>query len=813
LKIIFLLDIYFMKVNFFTFLVLCSVLTAISQEVSVKDMSTNQPIKGVKISNSSDISLLTNDQGIVDISTLKNSVLIYITHPDYEFIEISYLAIEKADFKVYMVAKRIALDEVVISGSRWRQPSNKNPSKVTSISAKEAQFYMPQNAADLLETSGKVFVQRSQQGGGSPMIRGFAANRLLYTVDGVRMNTAIFRGGNVQNVINLDPFVMQSTEVLFGANSVIYGSDAVGGVMSFQTLSTELSLNGETEIKGNALARHSSANAEKTGHFNIRLGSKKWAFVSSISRWEFDDLIQGRNGPKDYLKLQHVQRLEGNDVIVQQANPRKQVPSAYSQFNTLQKIKFKPNANWDFQYAFHYSETSSFGRYDRHNRLSNNLPQYAQWDYGPQQWMMNHLNAAYKSRAWFSDEINLSFAQQTFEESRIIRVFNSDTKRTQVENLDTYTLNIDLKKKLGTKNCIFYGVEWVTNKVDSKGELTDINLMQTNPGPARYPEATWQSMGMYVKNEHEFTDQFLILAGLRYNYFSIDADFSNNLAFYPFPFDQAQVNDAAVTTSIGSVYTPSKDWMLKANFGTAFRSPNVDDLGKVFDSEPGSVTIPNPNLSAEYAFNIELGVSKIFGDYLKLELDTYATLLNNAMVRRDFQLGGQDTIDFEGTPSKVQAIQNASRAEIIGFQLGLEYNVLNDLVFTSDLNYQYGREVMEDGTKSPSRHAPPFFGVNRLQYRREKWTLELNTFFQGEMSFENLPIEERFKDEIYARDANGNNFSPAWYTLNFKSMYIYSPRYTFNFGIENITHQRYRPYSSGISGPGLNFVTSVMISF
>ncbi|NGZ88971.1 TonB-dependent receptor plug domain-containing protein [Psychroflexus maritimus] len=802
-----------MRVKFFSFFFICFNFIAFSQEVYVADLGNNSPIEGVQISTLSGDTLTTNAEGKINLSSLKAQDEIQFSHPNFQSLKTSYSGLVQSDFKIYLISRNIALDDVVVSGSRWRQASNKIPAKVTSISAKEVQLYMPQNAADLLETSGKVFVQKSQQGGGSPMIRGFAANRLLYSVDGVRMNTAIFRGGNIQNVINLDPFVMESTEVLFGANSVIYGSDAMGGVMSFQSLQPELFLSDEIKVKGNAVVRHSTANSEKTGHFNVRIGAKKWAFVSSFSRWEFDDLIQGRSGPKDYLKTQHVKRIDGADVVVEQDNPRKQVPSAYSQFNTLQKIRFKPNEKWDFQYAFHFSETSSFGRYDRHNRLRNGLPQYAQWDYGPQQWMMNHLSFSYKNEALFFDQMNFSLAQQSFEESRIIRLLNSNTQRQQVENLNTYALNIDFKKKLGTKNTLYYGTEWVTNLVDSKGELTDINSMETETGPARYPEATWQSVGIYAKNEYVFSNQLLLLAGLRYNHFSIDADFSNNLAFYPLPFDHAQVNDAALTASIGSVYTPSNDWVLKANFGTAFRSPNVDDLGKVFDSEPGAVTVPNPNLAAEYAYNIDVSLSKIIGKHLKVELDAYATLLNNAMVRRDFQLNGLDSISFEGTPSKVQAIQNASKAKIYGFQLGMELKVLKNLIFTSDLNYQIGREEMEDGSTSPSRHAPPFFGVNRLQYRKAKWTVELNTFFQGEMSFENLALEERLKDEIYAKDANGNNFSPAWYTLNLKSLYKFSSSYAVSFGVENITDQRYRPYSSGISGAGLNFVASVMINF
>jgi outer membrane cobalamin receptor len=106
------------------------------------------------------------------------------------------------------------LEEVVVAGSRWSQALNHVPSQIDVVSRKLIGQFQPQTAADLLGMSGKVFIQKSQQGGGSPMIRGFATNRLVYTVDGVRMNTAIFRSGNIQNVINLDPFATDRVEAM-----------------------------------------------------------------------------------------------------------------------------------------------------------------------------------------------------------------------------------------------------------------------------------------------------------------------------------------------------------------------------------------------------------------------------------------------------------------------------------------------------------------------------------------------------------------------------------------------------------------------
>lgn len=252
------------------------------------------------------------------------------------------------------------MDEIIVAANRWKQHARDLPVKITSISKKDIQLQNPQTAADLLTVSGKVFMQKSQQGGGSPMIRGFATNRLLYAIDGIRMNTAIFRGGNIQNVISLDPFATERTEVLFGPGSVMYGSDAIGGVMSFQTLTPQFSNEEKTVVSGSAVTRYSSANNEKTGHFDVNVGWKKWASVTSISSNEFGDLRMGSHGPEEYLRPFYVQRQNGVDVVVTNDNPLVQKPTAYSQINLMQKVRFQPNENWDFQYGFHFSETSSY---------------------------------------------------------------------------------------------------------------------------------------------------------------------------------------------------------------------------------------------------------------------------------------------------------------------------------------------------------------------------------------------------------------------------------------------------------------------
>jgi hemoglobin/transferrin/lactoferrin receptor protein len=738
-----------------------------------------------------------------DISKLKKIIL-------YIILFCSIVAFSQTEQDSIKLSKE--LSEVVISANRWKQNSKDIPQKVSVISPTKVALHNPQTAADLLIISGKVFMQKSQQGGGSPMIRGFATNRLLYAIDGVRMNTAIFRSGNIQNVISLDPFATEQTEVVFGPGSVMYGSDAIGGVMSFQTLTPQFSTTFKSKVSGNAVSRFSSANNEKTGHFDVNVGWKNWATITSFSSNDFGDLRMGSHGPDEYLRPFYVQRQNGTDVVVTNSNPLVQKPTAYSQINLMQKIRFKPNEKWDFQYGLHFSETSIYSRYDRHIRYTNaGFPRYGEFNYGPQKWIMNNLNITHQSKTKLFDEIAFRFAYQFFEESRMSRNINNPNREIRTEKVHAYSINADFTKATTTKNNILYGVEYVLNDVISTGINQNIVAGTNQDGPSRYPQATWQSLGVYLNNQYKVSDKTKIQTGLRYNVFILNADFDTT--FYPFPFTSATINNGSLTGSAGFVLRPNNQWIISSNVATAFRSPNVDDVGKVFDSEPGSVVIPNPDLEAEYAYNMDLNIAKQIGKYVKIDFSTYYTLLDNALVRRDFALNGVSQIMYDGELSQVQAIQNAAKANVYGIQAGVEVKMPSGFRFSTDLNFQKGEEELDNGDKSPSRHAAPFFGVSRVGYANSMLDLEFNLQFSDEVAFDDLAEEEKGKKEIYSIDGNGNPYSPSWYTLNLKSMYKLNKNFTLTAGIENITDQRYRPYSSGIVSPGKNFILALRAAF
>lgn len=785
-----------------------------SQILRVVDAESGEPLVAATVSSKDTGAFTTtNAEGQADLSSFWGAQLIELRMIGYEAVQLSYQELEVQNFKVSMKRAFASLDQVVVSATRWEQSQRRVPARITTIPPGEVSLQNPQTAADLLGASGQVFIQKSQQGGGSPMIRGFSTNRLLYAVDGVRMNTAIFRSGNLQNVISLDPFAMESTEVLFGPGSVIYGSDAIGGVMSFQTLRPRLSLTGEPLINGNAVFRYASANQERTGHFDVQVGWKKWALLTSFSTVRFGDLRMGRFGPEEYLRPFYVQRIDSMDVATANPDPLVQTPTGYGQINLMQKVRFQPTKNWDLDYGFHYSTTTDFPRYDRLIRLRDGAPRSAEWSYGPQVWMLNNLSATHSKPNAAYDQMRIRLAHQRFEESRIDRDFNAPLRRNRSERVLAYSANLDFTKATAGRSTFYYGLEAVVNDVNSSGTDENILTGSTTRGPSRYPQATWASYAGYLTWAYSFSQRWLLQAGARYNHFLLNADYRGNQDFFPIPEAESANDEGALTGSLGAVFSPGQSWQFKLNLSTGFRAPNVDDIGKVFDSEPGSVVVPNPDLQAEYAYNAEISAAKVFGQAVKLDFTAYYTWLDNALVRRDFTLNGLDSIPYDGELSQVQAVQNAAAGRVYGLQAGIELKLPGGFGFSSRINAQVGEEELDDGSTSPSRHAAPVFGLTRLTFETEKLDLEVNASYSGSKAFDELPPGEQAKDYLYARDENGNPYSPAWYTLNFRARYRLTDIFTISAGVENLTDQRYRTYSSGIAAAGRNAVIALRAKF
>ena len=801
------------KVVFIIFFMFFATVSA--QEIRVLDFYTKEPIINVAVFNTDKSKTALSDlDGSCDISIFSNNERITFKHISYEVFKSSKSQLLRNKARAYMVIKPEQLDEVVMSISKWEQQKKDIPHKIASMDARTIAFANPQTSADLLQNGGKVFVQKSQLGGGSPMIRGFATNRLLLTVDGVRMNNAIFRGGNVQNVISIDPYSIKNTEVIFGPGSVIYGSDAIGGVMNFYTKNAILANTDSLSFSGNANYRFASANKENTVHFDFNLGKKKWAYLTSVSYNSFDDLKMGSRGPESYLRKNYVTTTNGVDALVTNDNSQKQVSTGYDQVNLMQKITHKPNNNWNMDIGLFYSATTDYSRYDRLIRPDRDGTglRSAEWYYGPQKWFMGNVQMNKKGKGKFYDGLKITTAYQYFEESRNDRGYQDPILYSTKEMVNALSTNIDFEnKKIGDLR-LYYGTEYVYNYVNSDGSQKNVPTNVKTDAASRYPDgSSWQTVAGYLNGEYKAKPNFTLLSGMRYSHVWIDAEFDKT--YYPFPFDNANLSTGALTGSIGFSWFPRANLQITFNGSTGFRSPNIDDVGKVFDSEPGSVVVPNPDLEPEYAYNVDLGVKKNINDKVVFKGAAFYTYLVDALVRRNYQFNGQSQIEYNGELSNVQAMQNAAKAYVYGFEFGLEAFLSENLSLVSNLTLTEGIEEEEDGSDTPARHVAPTFGDFHLVWKNQNLKADLFLNYNGEIANNDLATSEQNKSYIYASDSNGLPYSPSWYTLNFRSQYNLTNAFKVSLSLENITNQLYRSYSSGIAAPGTNLILGVSYSF
>ena len=789
-------------------------ITGFSQNLTIID-ENNKPVIGASIFSDLSNYETTDKNGNVSLDKFSRSDT--LTIKQYGFKE-EKLPKSKLKNTLILLYDNELLDEVVISASKFSQKFREVPKKVTQINRSMIEFTNPMTSADLLERGGYVYIQKSQLGGGSPMIRGLSTNRLVLSVDGVRLNNAIFRSGNIHNVISISPMNIENTEVIMGSASVLYGSDAIGGVMNFYTKKAKLSNDSNPNILININSRYSSASNEKMYHIGFNYGLEKIAFLSSFSKSDFDDLTMGIHGPSDYLRPNYVtQNSAGDDVLVTNSKPRVQRNTGYSQTNFMQKVLYEPNEDLSIDIGIHFSKTGNIPRYDRLIRTNENEGlYYSEWYYGPQEWLLINSQLTFiPKETKFYDELKFGSSFQRFSESRNSRRFSDSFLKSREEELDIFSLNLDFFKKISENSNITYGLEMIENKVGSFAKSINISDLSETPISTRYPDnSSLNSLGLYINYKTKIIEDVFFQSGVRYSSTVLKSDLSQNNIYYDFMYENTTLENGAFVGGIGLSWVRNiyNNW--KFNINTAFRSPNIDDLAKVFDSEPGSVVVPNPDLKPERSFGLEFGGYFRTKNNIELDFSSYVTYLYNSFIRDDFTLSnGVSEIIYDGELSQIQALQNSSKSFIYGIEFGINMFLNKNFRMKSQHNLIAGYELDDLPFGMPVRHIPPNYGNFHLIYNNGDFTIDTYLNYNSKISFNNLAESERAKPYMYALDENGNPYSPSWMTFNVRSKYSFSKMLNINFTVENITNKLYRPYSSGISAPGLNFIFSLSYAY
>ncbi len=700
--------------------------------------------------------------------------------------------------------KEVNLDEVTISASRFSEMKKFVPQQVQTLGTEKMKFMNQQTTAEMLTHTGNILVQKSQLGGGSPLIRGFEANKVLIVIDGVRMNNAIFRGGHLQNVLSMDNSILDKTEILFGPSSVLYGSDALGGVMSFYTRKPVLST-GKTSFGGNAFMRYSSAYNEKSGHVDFNIGTKKIAFLTSFTFSDFGDLRQGSNyyskfpnwGKRNF----YVERINGVDSMIANSNPNKQVQTGYKQYDFLQKILFK-TGKLEHVLNFQYSTSGNIYRYDRLTETNSaGIAKSAQWYYGPAKRLLASWQLNLPATILY-DAGGITTAYQAIEESRHNRNFKSSKLNHRTEKVAVASLNADFKKTIKASE-FSYGAEFVYNKVNSKAFFENISTGQTGALDTRYPDggSNTQSYAAYGTMLHKIGKTIIVNGGFRYSYNRLYSKF-NDKTFFPFPYSDIEQKASSLTGNMGFIFLPKGGWRFAALVSSGFRNPNVDDMSKVFESGNGTVIVPNPKIKPEKTFNYEASLSKSFSNKYQISTTVWYTDYKDALSTDFSTYNGSPTIVYNGTTSRVVTVVNKNKAYVWGLSCNVAGDVNEHFSFSTVLNYTYGR-IKESPKNYPLDHVAPVFGRTSIFTRFGNFKGEVFALYNAtkDSADYNLRGED---NQVYSADPI-RGYTPGWITANLRASYTINKHATVQVAIENIFDKYYRVFASGLSAPGRNF--------
>ena len=720
----------------------------------------------------------------------------------------------------------------------------------------------PFSAADVLAELPGVYVQRSQFGGGSPVLRGFEANRVLLVVDDVRLNNAIYRGGHLQNSITVDPLALAKVEAIFGAGSLNYGSDALGGVIRYTTerarfLSVDPQgtsnkrgarkrvqwLDGEARV-GYASAARAGTTGIKLAFGGPRFGSLTIASVSSASH-----LRAGAHRPTAFpdfgLRTEYLARIDGRDSLVRNADPNRQIGTAYRQYNLLQKFRFDLGRNRELGVNFQASTTSDIPRYDALTERRDGQLRWARWDYGPQLRLLGSVQYRDLRQRPLHDVLQLTIAQQRIGEDRIRRRRDDVLEEHNEERVDVTNLRLSLSKS-HQKFLFRYGFDARRDGVRSTAYHLNIaaNNLRTDDLATRYPSAGNRLLtaGAFLDVRRPFLSPRLRgRAGLRYEFQHLRSRFGADDPI-DWPADYVEgitLNNGALTGALGLTYSlPRLEFNLL--FAQGFRSPNLDDFAK-FRERNGFLSIPNPDLRPERSNTLELTARNVRPwRGLTFATTVYRTWLQDAITRQPGRLpDGSTELTTAGENLRLQTNVNADRARLLGLDVQVDYSPAGRRYgLSTSFHFLEGERDQRFADNLvlplPQDHIPPAYGQGELRYRagqRRQFRLRAYVRYQLAKDLADYAvsgIDERLDGNptVYVLDRTGTSdnleFTPrdaagnftgtyGWWTLNLAGEWVINPTWTVWWKGENLLDRHYRGFGSGVSAAGRDLGVGVRV--
>jgi hemoglobin/transferrin/lactoferrin receptor protein len=372
-----------------------------------------------------------------------------------------------------------------------------------------------------------------------------------------------------------------------------------------------------------------------------------------------------------------------------------------------------------------------------------------------------------------------------------------------------------------------YGFEFAYNDVSSNayGKTLNISNGEINgfsndfKVQSRYPDGggNYLSSSLYLGYKQDVNSKSTLNSGIRFTNTNLNATWIDE-TFIQLSDNDISANNSAITATLGYVYKPNKNWQLNSVLSSGFRSPNIDDVGRVREKS-GDVTVPNIHVKPEFAYNAEVGIQKYFNDRkFRLSANVFYTLLDNYIIRDRFTINGSDQVLFDGEYGNAVANQNRGNAFITGYTISYLGKLSNAWNTSGFITYTKGRTY---DSEEPMSSIPPLFGQFEVNYKRDKIEVGAALRFNSKKDIEDFNFTEGIDNHdltpiVDANAANNEDIyfgTPSWMTIGINGRYSVTENFSVQARLDNLFDEHYIEFASGISSPGRNLSVSFVANF
>ena len=738
----------------------------------------------------------------------------------------------------------VEVPEVTVTATRAAKEPFKTPNAITVLDLKQLERSNVEHASNLLRDAVGVIAQETTVGQGSPMLRSLTGYQTLIQVDWVRLNNSTFRSGPNQYTATISPEMLDRAEVLLGSSSMLYGSGAMGGVVSFFTKAVPLNPAQQTwNIHPRLLARYTTATQERLGRLEITGNKGQFGFIIGGGVRDYGDLTPGSGYDLHYKnrKFEIVNEMPSGvklyDYDEIRELPKDNIPDKWL-IETEGPLGWRA-FNADAKFGYQLSNTSNISvayqlwRQPQTPRYDKIAPQeFEEFFFEPQDRDLVYANYIVTPAEGNIDTFRVTGSYHRQKEGRNEVKRGETARRHRYDTVNTVGLSAQAVSSILPQQRLVGGAEFYLDTIQSRTVKTDGGKEDIDEEKGRFISGSqfWDA-SLYLQDEIQVHDRVEFTVGGRATFYQTNAD----LSVRDPAFDEFNVFDSSLTGSAGVVVGLTEYLNIVGNFGTAFRAPSLNDTTAVEVTNEG-VTAPSPDLRPETSWTVEGGL-KAQHSYFRGALTLFYSRVSGLVARKPVQevYAGetlpqlhQDLIkEYEGID--VLVFDNVDEAQFQGIELAGLVPIQPALSVFGNAAILRG-EVLTIGGESPdpekpwearTRREPPLNGIIGIQWEplnTQYWA----TFFvraaaeQRRLNRSDIrdpriqgstrdPAEVKFDADGAAIDAG----TPGWWTLNVRGgvKLFESTRLTLAF--ENLLNQRYRPHGSGVNAPGFNVSLSL----